>query len=335
MIRLLFQLRHNLVLRRNLIQGGFLIWCLFLGFELSRFVTYFISRGQTPRVERPPGVEAFLPIGALVSLKNWLLNGTFDPVHPAALVLFLTFIAMAVLTRKSFCSWICPVGTLSEWLWRSQERLSGKRFRLWRRLDLVLRGLKYLLLFFFVKLILFDMPAPALKGFLASPYWALSDVKMLHFFTAPSLLSLIVVLLLVVGAFFIRQFWCRYLCPYGALLGLLSWQSPCRITRDPAGCTNCGSCDRACPASIQVSHSQRVTSPECTACLSCINNCPEEKVLGMGISGSRKQLSGWAFTLLVLAVFASGVGWGMLSGHWHSSLSDRDYLQLIPLLNRF
>ena len=55
----------------------------------------------------------------------------------------------------------------------------------------------------------------------------------------------------------------------------------------------------------------------------------------MGVSGSRKQLSGWSFTLLVLAVFVIGVGWGMLSGHWHSALSDRDYMQLIPLLNRF
>ncbi|MDX2495749.1 MAG: 4Fe-4S binding protein, partial [Desulfuromusa sp.] len=189
-----FQLRHDLVFWRNLVQAGFLTWCLYLGFRFSRFVEHFVSKGEAPFVSRPPGVEAFLPIGALVSLKNWLLNGIIDPVHPAALVLLLTFLAMALLTRKSFCSWICPVGTLSELLWRSGERLTSRRLKLWRWLDILLRSAKYLLLFFFLKLILFGMPAQALKGFLSTPYWAFSDVKMLHFFTKPSLLSIVIIL---------------------------------------------------------------------------------------------------------------------------------------------
>ena len=329
------QLRHNPVFWRNLVQFGFLCWCLYLGFRFSRFVEHFVSQGKTPFVSRPPGIEAFLPIGALVSLKNWLVNGIIDPVHPAALVLFMTFIAMALLTRKSFCSWICPVGTFSELLWRSGERLTGRRFKPWRWLDFLLRGAKYLLLLFFLRLILFAMPASALKGFLSTPYWAVSDVKMLHFFTSPSLLSLVIILVLVVLAFFIRQFWCRYLCPYGALLGFLSFFSPCRITRDSSGCTSCGSCDRACPASINVSRKRQVSSMECTGCLSCVQSCPEHQVLGMGVVGSRRFMPGWLFPLLVLLVFTLGVASGMFSGHWHSSLSYQDYYHLIPLLNRF
>ncbi|SEA75153.1 4Fe-4S binding domain-containing protein [Desulfuromusa kysingii] len=329
------QYSHKPVFWRNLVQGGFLLWCIYLGFQFSRFVAHFVSQGKSPLVTRPPGIEAFLPIGALVSLKNWILNGIIDPVHPAALVLFLTFLALALLTRKSFCSWICPVGTLSEWLWRSSERLIGRRIKPWRWLDLVLRSAKYLLLFFFVKLILFGMPGPALKGFLSSPYWALSDVKMLHFFTNPSTLSIVIVLTLAVLSFFIRQFWCRYLCPYGALLGFFSFLSPSRITRDINGCTGCGSCDRACPASINVSRKKQVYSMECTGCLSCVQSCPEHQVLQMGLFGSPRVLPVWLFPALVLLVFTFGVAAGMFSGHWHSTLSYRDYMQLIPMLNRF
>ena len=335
MAKQFLQLRYNLVFWRNLVQAGFLFWCLYLGFQFSRFVEHFISKGEAPFVSRPPGVEAFLPIGALVSLKNLLLNGIIDPVHPAALILFLTFLALSLLTRKSFCSWICPVGTLSELLWRSGESLTGRRVKLWRWLDILLRSTKYLLLFFFLKLILFGMPAQALKGFLSTPYWAISDVKMLHFFTSPSTLSVVIILILMVLSFFIRQFWCRYLCPYGALLGFFSFVSPCRITRDIDGCTACGSCDQACPASIDVSRKRQVTSMECTGCLSCVQSCPEHQVLGMGVVSSRRFLPSWLFPLLVLLVFTSGVAFGMLSGHWHSSLSYRDYSQLIPLLNRF
>ncbi|MDX2496192.1 MAG: 4Fe-4S dicluster domain-containing protein, partial [Desulfuromusa sp.] len=199
----------------------------------------------------------------------------------------------------------------------------------------LLRSAKYVLLFFFLKVILFGMPAQSLKGFLYNPYWAFSDVKMLHFFTKPSLLSIVIILIMVVLSFFIRQFWCRYLCPYGALLGFFSFLSPCRITRDINGCTSCGSCDQACPASIGVSSKRQVTSIECTGCLSCVQNCPEHQVLGMGVVGNRRFMPGWMFPLLVLLVFTLGVASGMFSGHWHSSLSYRDYSQLIPLLHRF
>ena len=335
MAKQLVHLRHSLVFWRNLVQIGFLFWCLYMGFQLSRFVEHFVSKGEAPFVTRHPGVEAFLPIGALVSLKNWLFNGVIDPVHPAALILLLTFLAMALLTRKSFCSWICPVGTLTELLWRSGESLTGRRVKLWRWLDVLLRSAKYLLLFFFLKLILFGMPAQALKGFLSTPYWAISDIKMLHFFTSPSTLSVVIVLILIVLSFFIRQFWCRYLCPYGAMLGFFSFLSPCRITRNVNGCTACGNCDRACPASIAVSSKQQVCSMECTGCLSCVQSCPEHQVLGMGVVSSRRFMPSYLFPLLVLLVFTLGVAFGMFSGHWHSTLSYRDYTQLIPLLNRF
>ena len=84
---------------RQLIQWLFLGWCLFLGIQFALFVRHFESKGQLDYFSRPPGVEGFLPIGSLVSLKTWIFTGYFDTVHPAALVLFLTFLAMALLTR--------------------------------------------------------------------------------------------------------------------------------------------------------------------------------------------------------------------------------------------
>ena len=314
---------------RLLVQWGMLGWCLLLGVQLGLFVRHFESGGSAPYYPRFPGVEAFLPIGALVSLKNWIFNGEIDPVHPAALVLFVTFVAMALLTRKSFCSWLCPVGTLEELMWKLGRRIFGRVWHPWNWLDRLLQGLKYLLLLFFVKLILIDMPTAALKGFLAAPYWAIADVKMLHFFTGLGGIPLATILILLVLSLFLRNPWCRYLCPYGALLGLLSWFSPARIRRNPQLCTNCGTCARVCPARLPVDQNLAVLSPECTGCLTCSENCPEPGALC--VSWWKRPLPRWVFPLLVLGVFAGGVASGMLSGHWQTSLAYADYQRLIPL----
>ncbi len=317
---------------RLFIQWAFLAWCVFLGVQFALFVGYYQAGGQGTYYPRPPGVEAFLPIGALVSIKAWLTSGYFDPVHPAALVLLLTFLALALLTRKSFCSWICPVGTLEEGLWKLGRKLCGKNFKIWNWLDILLRFAKYALLLFFAKLILLDMPVMALQGFLQAPYWAIADVKMLHFFTGMSTTSLLVIAGLALLSLFYQNFWCRYLCPYGALLGLLSFFSPLKIRRAAASCTDCGACSRACPARIDVKRKTAVCSVECTGCLTCVESCPEKATLEIGFW--RRPLPGWAFGLAVLLVFSSGVGIGMLTGHWQTSLDHADYLRLIPLAGR-
>ena len=314
---------------RQAIQWLFLGWCLVLGVQFGLFVRHFETRGAMGYVPRPPGVEGFLPIGSLVSLKAWILTGQFDTIHPAALVLFLTFLGMALLAKKSFCSFLCPVGTLSEGAWKLGQRLFGRNFRVWSWLDATLRFLKYALLFFFVKLILVDMPVFALREFLAAPYWAIADVKMLHFFTRMSGTALVVILVLTGLSVLHRNFWCRYLCPYGALLGLLSMLSPFKILRSKEACIGCGSCSRACPSRIDVQHKVRVHSPECTGCLTCASRCPEAGALQMAFW--RRPIPGVAFIGIVVALFAAGVCTGMLSGYWQTSLAYADYQRLIPL----
>lgn len=317
---------------RLLVQWVFLGWCVFLGVQFGLFVRHFEAMGQTPYYPRPAGVEGFLPIGALVSLKAWLTKGYFDPVHPAALVLFLTFLIMALLARKSFCSWLCPVGTLSEGLWKVGRKLFGRNFRIWRWLDLLLRMAKYGLLLFFAKLVLIDMPGMALQGFLRAPYWAVADVRMLHFFTQMSFASGAIIIVLALLSVLYQNVWCRYLCPYGALLGLLSFFSPLRVVRRQATCTGCGACSRACPARIEVEKKTVVCSVECTGCLTCVDSCPEVETLKVGFW--KRPVPGWTFALLVVGIFAGGVMLGMFSGHWQSSLNYADYQRLVPMAQR-
>ena len=183
-----------------------------------------------------------------------------------------------------------------------------------------------------MKIILIDMPAAALAGFLDTPYWAVSDIKMLRFFTSMSVTTMIVLGILTALSLLYANFWCRYLCPYGALLGLVSFLSPFKITRDASGCTDCRRCSAACPSRIEVHSASQVSSPECSGCLSCVTTCPQRDVLAMQPAFWKQPLPAWVYPAAVILIFMTGIGTGMASGHWHSSLSYSDYRQLIPLV---
>lgn len=308
---------RGLHLLRRLVQGGFALFCLDTGYRFYLFYLWAVGRSEF-YVPRPPSVEAFLPISALVSLKRLVLTGSFDTIHPAGLTVFLAALTIGFLLRKGFCGWICPIGFLSNLV----ESI-GRRFRLLRQppawLDAPLLSLKYLLLFFFLYLILVRMDLAAIEAFRRSPYNLVVAARMLFFFLTPSALSLWVMGGVVAASFFLRNFWCRYLCPYGALLGLLALAGPVAVSRNEETCRDCGKCDKVCPGAIRVSRKKTVRSPECIGCGECVSACPARDGLTLKAAG-RWHLPAFALPLAVVALFLAFWAWAVLSGHWHSEV---------------
>jgi len=147
------------------------------------------------------------------------------------------------------------------------------------------------------------------------------------FFAHISTFALTTILILAALSMVVKNFWCRYLCPYGALLGGISLLSPLKITRKPATCIDCELCTKACPSSINVHSASRVWSDECTACYSCVEACPVKNTLGVSASRSGKEIPSRIFAALVVGVFIAIVGFAMLAGHWHSSISKDEYVK--------
>ena len=243
-----------------------------IGWQFARWV-HGLEAGQVVGA-RPPGVEGFLPIAALLSLRHLFTTGEVHPVHPAGLVILVLILLMGFLAKKAFCSWACPVGTVSEALASVGRRLFRRTLSLPRWLDLPLRSLKYLLLLFFAHAIFVTMTGTDVADFLDSPYNRVADVKMLYFFERLSPFALKVLIGLGVASVVIPYSWCRYLCPYGALLGFVSLFSPLKVTRDAASCIDCSLCTKACPSRLPVERLARVSSDECVGCLSCVAACP-------------------------------------------------------------
>jgi polyferredoxin len=314
---------------RIAVQWGFLLFQLYLGIGLYRFVLHFRSGGATPPVARPDGVEGFLPISALLSLKEWVATGRINPIHPAALVVFLAVIAVSLLLKRSFCSWICPVGTLSELFWKGGFRLWRRNLRPPRWLDVALRGCKYLLLLFFLYSILWAMPPQAVSAFIHSDYNKLADVRLLDFFLHLSATAILVLLALGALSLVVRNPFCRFLCPYGALLGLISTASPLKVTRQGATCVACGVCTQVCPSYIPVMSKKRVSSPECIGCWRCVSHCRAMGALDMMLPGRRVAVNGLLFALLVVLVLWGASAIGKATGHWHTAITPAEYERLL------
>ena len=316
----------------RLVQYAFLLFFAYVG---ARFFAYAMwALGETETfTSRPPSVEAFLPIGALVGLKRLLLTGNYDPIHPAGLTIMIMALVTAFLFRKGFCGYLCPVGAISGALHRLGKRLGIVR-PLPRFVSVLLTVPKYLLLAFFVKIVLIDIPPMGLESFIRTEYYRVADTKMLLFFMPPSLTVVLVLVALVLGSILIPSFWCRGFCPYGALLGLFSMFSPTAVRRDKESCIGCRRCTGACPSRITVHVRERISGPECVGCGECVSVCPVPGCLNFGLGwGKRFQTLPMLFPAvgMLFAVFLFYF-WATASSHWHNNLPlemvRRDHLEI-------
>jgi len=281
-------------------------------------------------VPRPAGVEGWLPIGALVSLLSWIYTGMVNNIHPAGLIIFLAIIGTAVLFKKGFCSWVCPVGFISEMLGDIGDKLWRRRLKPPAWLDWPLRMLKYILLGFFIWVIVVQMTPASIESFLYSNYNKVADILMLRFFTDISRLSLTVIGVLFVLSIVVRGFWCRYLCPYGGLLGLLGLLSPTRIRRNPVSCIDCGKCAKVCPAFIKVDRVKEVVSDECSGCMACVDSCPVSDTLLLYAGTKKRRMNKRAWAALIVVLFWGTLLGFKLFGPWDNSITDAEYQQHMP-----
>lgn len=327
--RLIFQSRPRAPFKtRTAVQAFSTATILWIGWQFFSWVQG-LENGITTG-SRPPGVEGFLPLSGLMSLRYLFESGEFSMVHPAGLIILCLILLTGLLLKKAFCSWICPVGTFAEILARFSHRLFRRRLKLPVWLDYPLMSLKYLLLFFFGYAIFVTMTPEQISGFLVTPYNKVADIKMLYFFTDLSTFSLWTLGILTLLSFILPYFWCRYLCPYGALIGLVSLFSVTRVTRSAPDCTNCGKCAAVCPAFLAVDLKASVNSVECTGCLECVTNCPEDNALQIRTPRFwRRNIRPAVFAALVLGLFYGGMQVAKISGYWESNVEQSELVDRV------
>ena len=134
---------------RFIVQTLFALLCIWIGVEFYQFLQFLETNGSAAFTSRPPGVDGFLPISSMMSFYLFLVTGDIHSAHPAGLFIFFAIILVSIVFGKAFCSWLCPVGFLSELIGDFGKKIFGKDLKLPKFLDYPLRSLKYLFSHFF------------------------------------------------------------------------------------------------------------------------------------------------------------------------------------------
>ncbi|MFH1250853.1 MAG: 4Fe-4S binding protein [bacterium] len=308
--------------------------------------------------------EAYCPFGGILSLGSKLWMGTMScAMSENQLFMGIMLIVGVILFGKLFCGYLCPIGTVTEWLNKLFTRF---------KISIILKGLpdrilrlgKYVLLFFAAY---FTVTASELWCKKFDPYYA-----SVTGFGADTVLwtGILTILTVLVGSVFIRFFWCKYICPLSALsniftnifisapiiliyifIRLIGWDlhilwlilALCvsgavteifrykfysipllRVTVNQENCTACSLCDNACPQGIDVCEYETVTHPDCTLCMDCVKEC---KVDGsISLSNGRKP---WLPAVILGGLILIGI---ILAGNFSfKTLSERwDDYETLP-----
>jgi len=289
-----------------------------------------------------PDFEAYCPFGGMQSLASYFSSHSLAcSMTTVQIALGIALLLAVVLFSKLFCSYICPIGTITEWM-GTLGRKAKMHITLTGRIDKALRLLKYTLLFI---TFYFTVTASELFCRKFDPFYATftgfgGDVYL--WYALPALL------LTIAGSFFIRQFWCKYLCPLGAITNIAVYALPAaaitllwvlltrvsgltipwpwllgalcfmgfvfeattlkffvfpslRVTRNEELCTHCGICDKKCPMAINISTVDTVDHIDCHLCVDCVVKCPEKGALTINKRNNLLWLPAVATILLTVA----------------------------------
>ncbi len=324
-------LKENLSLRL-VVQVFVVAVMLYAAWRFYGFYQFVQGYGTTVDPYRPPVVEGFLPIAAIVAFKAMFATGTIDTIHPAGLIILLTILITSFIFRRALCSWICPIGTLSEYLGKFGKKVMGRNLTIPKWLDMILLIGKYgLFVFIFKQFIL--LPSAEAVSFMQIPYYTISDVKMFELFLNIGVKGLAFIGFLMVLSFLFKSFWCRYLCPYGTMVGILGFFSPIILKKDDAACIKCGKCNKVCPNKVDVQAKKSiVTSTECTGCTSCVTACPKPNTLQFKLLGVL-PVSRTGFSVAFIVIFFGILVLAMTTGHWDSTAVPGDYQAIYRLMS--
>ena len=248
--------------------------------------------------------ERWCPFGGVEGIYTYVTEGNMV-CSPAVSNFFILggVLLAALLVRRAFCGYMCPIGAISEFMGALGRRLRLPVIRVPSGVDRILSLLKYVLL---VVVLFLTYRAGELIFRSFDPCYALigrhgEDITYWAYVVSGAIL---------VGSLVISLPFCRWFCPLAAVMNAFSRFGWTRVQRDAEGCRDCGLCARRCPMAIPVDKLQQVTASRCIACLECVEACPstssDTKALHWGPSRPRGRR--WAQPALIAVLLFCTMG---------------------------
>ena len=221
-----------------------------------------------------PGAIGACPLG---SLQNALIESkTRTPSY-----IFGIIILFGLLLGRTICGFLCPVGLGQELLYKIKTPKLKKS-----KITRILSYFKYVLLIALVVILPLSFAIPAFCEYICPAGTFEGGLGLLSNVKNQTLLAVLgplftwkfaVLVAVIVGSVFIFRFFCRFLCPLGALYGFFCKLALIGVKLDKNKCTDCGLCIGVCKMDVK-----KVGDHECIHCGECISICPAKAISWKG-----------------------------------------------------
>ena len=228
-----------------------------------------------------PSVHAICPLGGLENLQVWMSgHANLQKLFSGTMTLLFLSLGFTIIFGRAICGNVCPFGALFEFF----GKINSKHFKVPEQYDTPLRVLKYIILVVVISM------AWITASIWISPYDPY--VAYAHIWSGAQVISengigLFILIVILIVSLVNTRFFCKYLCPTGAMFGIFSLISPTRVTR--IDCMECGNCVRSCPMGINPGRKTVKNATECIGCTTCVEVCPSKKPISMTIAGKKVQ----------------------------------------------
>lgn len=263
----------------------------------------------------------FSAFSGVQQIVQSILNHSFNPsVLLPQIVATVAVIPLTMVLGRFFCGWMCAFGSMGDFIYEISSKFWKRKPRISQRLDRVLKLVKYLWLAILVAVVW----VLGSKAFASADPW--DAFGMLLTVGKPPAFSLVLTTLLpaffllvgiLVGSVFVHRFFCRYLCPLGAIFAIVSKARVTHIQKERTSCGKCRACTNACPMGIALYRSDKVRSGECIECMACVSACPRHNAeLAISESSVRPAAAGvMAATVMAGTYYAGTFSTSLLSSH--------------------
>lgn len=244
----------------------------------------------------------FLP--ALISLAFFqvkalfidLINFNYSQIVSDCIVIILLSI-LTMLAGRIFCGWMCIFGAYNDWVYIISNKIFKNKYKINKELDKNLKYIKYIVL---AVIILFIWTGILAIPEGSSPWDAYTQIFDIKFMLQQYFIGSILLLIITLGAIFVERFFCRYLCPLGAIFSILSKCKIFKINKEKTACGNCKACSVKCSMGIDLDSVEKVNSGECIQCLNCVGICPKENARMKFLN---KDIDEKSFFTIVISLF--------------------------------
>lgn len=275
-----------------MVYGGYL--AIDLGSRLPLFSCGYNQEGRA-------GVCYLLPLQHQLG-RAWPV--LFSAASITILTGFAVFFLWFIVLNKGWCGFICPLGTIQDWLTAARRRLNVRFGKYTLGQFRQLTRVKYILLALMI-LIPLGIGGGLWSHDLSPPFCLICPARMiLPLFTGDTTqltvdfssktavvmttIGMMMTALFLVGSFVKKRFFC-FLCPMSALHYLISKPALLKLKKDGAKCTRCGDCYRVCDLEIREIADEvtkkDIMTDDCTLCLKCVASCPEDGALKATFAG--------------------------------------------------